>query len=262
MRGHRSKRRLGSVLGGAMLASHLALSGAGASAQQAPAPKPPAPAPAQSSGLDALVYVPHDYDAPEVTETGGARGAGQAGTELPELLVLAPPKLAATASVQPTLYWYISGPSSAPLRVTLLDLESTAAEPLLEVGLPPAPAAGIYGMPLAEHSVELEPGHRYEWSVALEIDEESYSNEPVAKTVLAVEEPDPALAAKLTEASPLARFGALAAAGYWYDALDLLGQQIAAEDPSEPWRELRAHLLDQVGLQQVAAYDQTDGRAP
>jgi alkyl sulfatase BDS1-like metallo-beta-lactamase superfamily hydrolase len=83
----------------------------------------------------------------------------------------------------------------------------------------------------------------------------------VAKTVIVVKEADRALLAKLADASPLARMGALAAAGYWYDALDLLGRQIAADDPSQRWRELRADLLDQVGLQQVAAYDQTDGRS-
>jgi alkyl sulfatase BDS1-like metallo-beta-lactamase superfamily hydrolase len=46
----------------------------------------------------------------------------------------------------------------------------------------------------------------------------------------------------------------LAAAGYWYDALELLAQQIAADDRSQPWRELGATLLEQAGLQQVAAF--------
>jgi hypothetical protein len=261
MEGYRSTRRFCGLLGGVVLVGHLALPGAFATAQQAPAPKPESASPAKSSALDTLVYVPHDYDAPEVTEAGGARGAGQVGTELPDLLLLAPRKLAATLSVQPTLYWYLSGPSSAPLRVTLLDLEGTSAAPLLELELAPAPAAGVYGTALAEHGVELEPGRLYEWSVALEINQEGYSNEPVAKTVIVVKEADRALLAKLADASPLARVGALAAAGYWYDALGLLGQQIAADDPSEPWHELRADLLDQVGLQQVAAYDQTDGRS-
>jgi len=59
----------------------------------------------------------------------------------------------------------------------------------------------------------------------------------------------------------LARVEALAAAGYWYDAIDVLARQMAANDPSQPWHELRAHLLDQVGLQQVAAFDRADGHA-
>jgi len=247
-------------LGGMALAGQLALISTFAVAQQAPKPTP-APSSPTNSGLDTLVYVPHDYGAPEVTEAGGARGAGQIGTELPDLLLLAPPKLAATLSAQPTLYWYVSGPSGAPLRVTLLDVEGISPEPLLELALDPAPAAGVYGVSLAEHDVRLEEGRLYEWSAALETDPEDYSGEPVAKTIMVAKGTDPALRAKIADAPPLDRVEALAAAGYWYDAIDVLARQMAANDPSQPWHELRAHLLDQVGLQQVAAFDRADGHA-
>jgi hypothetical protein len=90
--------------------------------------------------------------------------------------------------------------------------------------------------------------------VALEVNPEAYSEEPVAKTVFATAETDPTLLPKLAGAPPLARIEVLAAAGYWYDALELLAQQIAADDRSQPWRELGATLLEQAGLQQVAAF--------
>lgn len=209
--------------------------------------------------MSSLLRVRHDFGAPEVTEAGGTRGVDlRAPGGLPDVLVLAPPKLAHSLSPQPTLYWYVSGPSKVPLRLTLLDYESASPEPLLELDLGAVPAAGVYATPLSEHGVRLEPGHRYEWSVALEVNREGYSEEPVAKTIFATAEPDPALLAKLAAAAPLARLEALAAAGYWYDALDLLAQQIAAGDQSQPWRELSASLLEQARLQRVAAFARGD----
>ena len=216
--------------------------------------------PADSDELmSSLLRVRHDFGAPEVTEAGGTRGVNpRAPGELPDVLVLAPPKLAHSLSPQPTLYWYVSGPSKVPLRLTLLDYESASPEPLLELDLGAVPAAGVYATPLSEHGVRLEPGHRYEWSVALEVNPEAYSQEPVAKTIFATAEPDPALLTKLAGAAPLARIEALAAAGYWYDALDLLAQRIAAGDQSQPWRELSASLLEQARLQRVAAFARGD----
>ena len=173
---------------------------------------------------------------------------------LPDVFVLAPPKLAHSLSPQPTLYWYVSGPSHAPIRLTLLDVEAAGPEPLLELDIGPVPAAGVYATSLTKYGVHLEPGRRYEWSVALEVNPEAYSEEPVAKTIFATAEADPTLLPRLAGAPPRARIKALAAAGYWYDALDLLARQIAANDQSEPWRELSATLLEQGRLQQVAAF--------
>jgi hypothetical protein len=210
--------------------------------------------------MSSLLSVRHDFGAPKVTESGGTRGAASAGDApgalpaLPEVFVLAPPQLAHSLSPQPTLYWYLSGPSHVPVRVTLLDLEAASPEPLLELDLGAVQAAGVYATALAKQGIRLEPGRRYEWSVALEVNPEAYSEEPVAKTVFATAETDPTLLPKLAGAPPLARIEVLAAAGYWYDALELLAQQIAADDRSQPWRELGATLLEQAGLQQVAAF--------
>ena len=210
--------------------------------------------------MSSLLRVRHDFGAPEVTEAGGTRGVNpRAPGELPDVLVLAPPKLAYSLSPQPTLYWYVSGPSKAPLRLTLLDYESASPEPLLELDLGAVPAAGVYATPLSEHGVRLEPGHRYEWSVALEVNPEAYSQEPVAKTIFATAESDPTLLTEIADAPALARVEALAAAGYWYDAIDVLAQQIAADDPSQPRRELRARLFEQVGLQAVATFERDAG---
>jgi hypothetical protein len=255
MRGYRTTGHRRCLPGGVALAGLLTLTGTFAVAQQAADPQASA---TKSSALDALVYVPHDYDAPEVTETGGVRAGGHAETELPNVLVLAPPKLARTLSAQPTIYWYLSGPSHVPVRLTLDDIGAASPEPLLELDLGALPAAGVYATSLTEHGVHLEPGHRYEWSVALEVNPEAYSEEPVAKTIFANAEADPTLLTKIADGPALARIEALAAAGYWYDALDLLAQQIAAGDQSQPWRELSASLLEQARLQRVAAFARGD----
>jgi Domain of Unknown Function (DUF928) len=212
--------------------------------------------------MSSLLSVRHDFGAPEVTESGGTRGVNlPAPGDLPDVLVLAPPKLAHSLSPQPTLYWYVSGPSKVPVRLTLLDFEAASPEPLLELDLGAVPAAGVYATSLTEHRVHLKPGHRYEWSVALEVNPEAYAEEPVAKTIFATAEADPALLPKLAGAPPLARIEALAAAGYWYDALDLLARQIATGDQSQPWRELSASLLEQGRLKRVAAFARGDRAA-
>ena len=76
MRGYRSTGHRRRLLGGVALAGLLTLTGTFAVAQQAADPQASA---TKSSALDTLVYVPHDYDAPEVTEAGGVRAASQAG---------------------------------------------------------------------------------------------------------------------------------------------------------------------------------------
>jgi hypothetical protein len=237
-------------LGAIAIAGHLGL--AGALAQTAGADRQPSQA-TKGTGLSTLVYVPHDFDAPEVTQSGGVRSAR--GDDLPGLLVLAPPKLARTFSTQPTLYWYVSGPTAAPVRLTVLDLDATTGEPLLEIGLGPVSAGGVQATSLAEHGVNLEENRLYEWSVALEVDPQAYSEEPVAKTILTAVEADPALLARLEREPALARAEELAKAGYWYELIDLLSREIDAGRDPGLWRALRAALLDQVGLEVIAAYD-------
>ena len=216
---------------------------------------------ADPNSLSSLLWVRHDYGEPEVMEMGGNRGNPEWARPvggLPDILVLAPPKLAHSLSPQPTLYWYVSGPSNVPVRLTVLDVEAASPEPVLELEIGTVPAAGVYATSLTEHGVHLEPGHRYEWSVALEVNPEAYSEEPVARTIFANAEADPTLLTKIADGPALARIEALAAAGYWYDALDLLAQQIAAGDQSQPWRELSAALLEQARLQRVAAFARGD----
>ena len=97
--------------------------------------------------------------------------------------------------------------------------------------------------------------------MALEINQEGYSNEPVAKTVMAAKEADPALLAKIADASALARVEALAAAGYWYDALDLLGAADRGGRPLPAVARAARGPARQVGLQRSRRSIRRHGRS-
>jgi hypothetical protein len=218
---------------------------------------PGAPALAQAADspgqplVSRIIFAPKDVGAPRVTVSGGVRGISR----LPSIAVLAPPILVPLASAQPTLYWFQSGPSDAPVRVTVTDEEQVQPAPLLEVTLGPYDRAGIYALSLAEHGVALDRPGRYGWSVALDLPAAAPSEQPVAATLLERVADSPAIAGQASSVPTLALAQVLAAAGYWYEPLDLVSRALSANDDSAPWRALRADLLAQVDLDAAAAYD-------
>ena len=200
--------------------------------------------------LEKIVFVPHDVGAPEVTDAGGVRGISTA----PKLLGLAPERLARSLSPSPTIYWYVSKGTETPVRFTLFAEGSDAANPLLDIDLGAHAEPGIYAVPLADYGVQLEGMRRYSWSLDLVSAEGGSSGEPVVQTWLE-HSPSADIVAFLETNPPFEQTALLAGEGYWYDALDVVSEQIEAGDQSVPWREVRAHLLDQVGLKQVAIFD-------
>jgi hypothetical protein len=200
--------------------------------------------------LEKVVYVPHDTTAPRVTDVAGVRGVLTA----PELLVLAPERLARTLSAEPTLYWYISERTELPVRFTLLADDPTLIDPLLEIELGTYDEPGIHAISLADHGVLLEHDRRYSWSVAISAANDGFSREPVAQTVLE-HHISPKISSAVEATSPFDQAVRLAAEGYWYDAIDVVSKRIEAGDRSVSWREIRAHLLNQGGLDQAAGFD-------
>lgn len=208
-----------------------------------------------SESLEKIVFVPHDVGAPKVTDTGGVRGVSAA----PKLFVLAPERLSRSLSSTPTFYLYVSKDTETPVRFTLLAQDSTTVDPALEFELGPFTERGIHEVSLADHGKRLEASskdeeNRYSWSVALTSENGAFSEEPVAQTWL---EHMPSIKTDLflKTAAPFEQIAKLAREGYWYDALDLVSEQIEAGDQSHPWREIRADLLEQVGQKQAAAFD-------
>jgi hypothetical protein len=184
-----------------------------------------------------VVYVPPDLGAPPTRTLAAVRGGGEhVGPQ-----VLAPEQTGLTAREQPLLFWYQGAPSAARVTVTVIDEE--AIEPLLEADLGEIAERGIHALDLAAQGLRLEEGVEYQWSVAEVVDPEQRSADLVTSGTImrgpGVEEP---------------ALEALAAAGYWYDALALLAEEIAARPGDPQPRLLRAELLAQVGLDEAAAH--------
>ena len=161
-----------------------------------------------------IFFKPPMMGAPATRIGGGTRGISG---ESVKIQVLAPDQTALTARAAPTLYWYVSGPSSRSVEVSL-SLESET-EPVVEKKLGPVAAPGIQAIRLAELGVELTPGQEYRWAVALVADAEQRSGDQFASATIRRETP----------AAPLADAADLAAAGYWYDALEQLIESKSAQ---------------------------------
>ena len=95
----------------------------------------------------------------------------------------------------------------------------------------------------------------YQWSVALVRDPGQRSQDIVASGTLTYVEPSAELKQKLTQVDKEALASIYAREGYWYDAIESLSELIEAQPQDKRWRELRASLLEQVALPEVAEYD-------
>lgn len=190
-----------------------------------------------AAGAQTLEFRVHDPDAPAATVDGSIRGAeGDLSIEL-----LAPPRLALTASDHPALYWFASDDINWPVEIVVVAEGGT--EPLVEARMEPPIAAGVHRYELPE-SATLAPGY-YQWSVAAVADEDSRSNDVFASALLQrVAETPTDLSDDMVQ-----RASQLAARGIWYDTLDLLAQATA---DSQTAARLRRELLEQAGLQQYA----------
>ena len=208
----------------------------------------------KSAKAPAIVYVPPLRGAPATRVGGSTRGADDAQHYL---AVLAPEDTGLTLRERPTLYWYLSKPVlEGTLELTLIDEDGT--EPLLEVNLGPPIDAGLKRLPLSEHGLALKRDAEYRWSVALIWDPNQRSKDIVASGTIRRIETGADVAAKLQQADKIALPTIYAREGIWYDAIDALSNLID-DSPGDPrLRELRARLLDQVGLSDVAASDRQE----
>jgi hypothetical protein len=140
-----------------------------------------------------------------------------------------------------------------PVRLTVADNDPSIVDPLVEMELDEGARAGINGVDLGRFGVELAPGREYGWSVTVVNDPAAPSSDLVAAAVLRRVAPDPALAAKLADADVSGRLQLLAAEGLWYDVFAEVSGLIEARPNESAYREIRAALLDQVQLSEVAA---------
>lgn len=221
-----------------------------------PAPAPPAPKASPAPKPDTWVVAslgpePLLYSAPAGLPGGRIGGSARAGGGAgPQVVALVPETVGLTLESRPTLYWYLSAPSSKALQVRLNDVD--AMKSLLSTTVKAPVAAGIHALRLRDHGVRLAPGRNYEWVVSVPGSDGEGSGGILRRVA-----PDAALETSLGQAEPAERVRLLARSGIWYDALDILSRSIAAQADDAGLRRGRAELLDQAGLAAPAAFDRS-----
>lgn len=218
----------------------------------------PLAGPSQTTGatpLQTTVAIPVYQPPLRGTTAGGRIGGGTRGTgeQTVTMSVLAPEHPGLTVSAQPRLYWYLSDTVNVPAELTVVDKRRT--DPLLELAIAAPIQAGIHTLDLGRQGARLEPGVRYEWFVALVVDAEQRSHDIVAGGEIEFVAPETDLERKVANAGEDGGAGVYAGAGIWYDAIDAVSMLVKRSPADLAHREHRAALLEQVGLEHVAAYD-------
>ena len=212
------------------------------------------PAYAADSGKAAAKPMAFSFKAPlrgaPATRVGGAsRGAATAMS----LDVLAPNQTGYTTHASPTIYWYVSETIKKPVEVTITGMRlEDAVKPLLEVTLQPPISKGIHALRLEDHGVSLKPDVEYQYFVAVVNNYNQRADDVIAGGSIKRVSAPADVQAKLKQASSLKAAELYAESGIWYDAIDVLSKEIAA---NPALRAQRAALLEQVGLNDVAAFD-------
>jgi len=202
-------------------------------------------APAQTA-VTVPTYRPPLRGAPGGRVGGGTRGTGR---ETFVLSVLAPDHTGLTVSEQPSLYWFISSPSTFPVEVTVVDPRAT--QPIFETRIPPPVQAGAHRIRLADHGVRLTPGIAYRWYVAVVPDSGRRSKDILAGGAMERVALPESLGAKLSQADKATVPFLYAEAGIWYDALAALSELIEAAPNDPALLRQRAALMAQVGLPEI-----------
>jgi hypothetical protein len=195
------------------------------------------------------VYNPPLRGAPGGRVGGGTRGTGREGFVLS---VLAPDHTGLTVNEQPSLYWFISNPSSVPVEVTVTDPAGT--QPLLELQLPPPIQRGVHRIRLADHGVRLAPGVPYRWFVAVVADPSRRSRDILAGGAIERIALPEGLRPKLAQADKARLPFLYAEAGLWYDAFGAISELIESAPNDAELRKQRAALVAQAGLPELPEY--------
>jgi len=194
------------------------------------------------------IYKPPLRGTPAARVGGGTRGEGD---DVPAIYVLAPEHMGLTSQPQPVLYWYLSSAIKASYEFVLI--ADADYEPLVEIILTDVESAGIQRIALADLGVSLKPDVQYQWSVALIMDTQQRSGDVLASGMIEYIKPPTAIITRVENARGEERIRHYADAGLWYDALQSLDEQIQSEQESVRLQQVRASLLEQVGLKEVAA---------
>jgi hypothetical protein len=160
-----------------------------------------------------------------------------------ELEALAPEHVALTRSASPVLFWRLSALPRAGTMFLLQVMREDSSEDVYEGQIPPPRVAGLQELRLADLGVHLETGITYTWFVVLRSDPKTPARDLLAQGWILRREP---VHLESLDAAELP--AALAASGYWYDALQSVLDLRSQEPENESIRSGLAALLAQGGL--------------
>jgi hypothetical protein len=204
------------------------------------------------------LYQPPKKLIPRARVGGGLRGTD--GSD-PVLVALVPDHVGLTVKKTPVLNWFLSKPTTYPLKFTLIDQTSPA--PLYEGPVPTPAHAGIQSINLKDRGLALEPDVQYRWYISAIRNPDSPSQDIVAGGIIERCEFSTCLIEmevdlSCDESSVLRN----ALRGFWYDAMACLCAMIDSNPSDQALRRQRAALLNQIGLSEVAKWDLRSIQAP
>ena len=204
------------------------------------------------------IYTPRQKTTPRARVGGGLRGTD--GKD-PEIVALVPDHVGLTVKQAPSLNWFLSKPTSLPMRFTLIDIRSI--KPLHEGPIPTPDHAGVQSINLKNLGLTLEPEVQYRWYISAIRNPDSPSQDIVAGGVIERCEFSTCLVEMEVDLS-CDRPSMLrnAVRGFWYDAMACLCELIDAKPSDQILRRQRAALLNQIGLHGVAEWDLRSIQAP
>lgn len=183
------------------------------------------------------------------------------------LHVLAPDHTGFTLDAQPSLYWYISKTTANPIMFTLTVRTPAGREAILGKPLDPPIQPGVQQIRLKDYGLNLELGVQYMWFVWIMMGPEPSSKNIVASGLIEripfsflLPHPPRIMSCSDYQGSWAAACFSEAAnryaeVGIWYDAITSISEAIE-KNPADPiLRKKRAFLLEQIGLKEVAKYD-------
>ena len=193
--------------------------------------KPPEPAETGSfaSSERRVVYKPPLRGAPTDRIGGGTRGVST--EDLPQVMVLAPDHPGLTTKPEPTLYWYISRPTSKRIEFKLHDDQTGSA--VYSTTLPRPETAGIYGISLADFKVPLADGKDYRWLISVAVDPAQPSRDIFSAGKIRKVEGPIFPTDQMQTSDKILAVAWYAGEGIWYDALEAISKAIEA-DPADP----------------------------
>jgi hypothetical protein len=171
---------------------------------------------------------------------------------MPFIAALVPDHTGLTTSAQPTLYWYLSKPTTYKVQFTLID--DKGIEPIIEEYLKDV-GEGIHSIKLSDYRQTLLLGIEYQWFVSIVRDRDQRSKDILATGMIRRTEA-PEIVADAMKAGRTGAYYVYAEHGIWYDALSAISELIE-ENPHDKFLESqRASLLKQVGLPEIVGGSQ------